>query len=111
MSSPQIAESFRRFGITDHTSALIVIKVTAEGADAIAKQLEWAVEGEALTWSDDEIAKLSNLDEIRKIYKLNDSGKGKGDGGGAPTRKENAGDERKDLEMAVLGLMALRGAS
>ena len=71
---------------------------------------------------------MADVGKIRKLYKL--SGVGKADPKGKRRRKdgseegnggvvdggtvgsvgEDAGRERKELEVAVLGLMALRGA-
>ncbi|MCJ1442932.1 MAG: hypothetical protein MMC23_003429 [Stictis urceolatum] len=113
-SNNNIAESFRKFGISDQTRKLLVIKIaSADYAEAIAQQLEWAVEGRSLDFDDATLSLLSDMTEIRKTYKLNATPKSKAidiseDGGqGQMDRNE----ERSELEVAILGLIALRGAT
>ncbi|KAL8934578.1 MAG: hypothetical protein Q9216_005840 [Gyalolechia sp. 2 TL-2023] len=124
-----IAESFRRFGISPATQSLYAVKLsTAPSVDATAieQHLSESIQGNALPFEEPEIAKLTDIPKIRKIYKLTDAGQGhnKGTGkrgkGGAE-RNEGAkvtenGEQgqmakRKELEAMVLGLMALRGAT
>ena len=91
-----------------------MIKIaSADYAEAIAQQLEWAVEGRSLDFDDATLSLLSDMTEIRKTYKLNATPKSKAidiseDGGqGQMDRNE----ERSELEVAILGLIALRGAT
>jgi EKC/KEOPS complex subunit CGI121/TPRKB len=49
---------------------------------------------------------MTDLARVRKIYKLN------GGGGGGKNGVKNGGeDERKELEVLVLGCIALRGST
>lgn len=66
--------------------------------------------GEQVAFSDEEISKMTDLARVRKIYKLNSGG------GGGKGKKEVNGvggekDERRELEVSILGAMALRGAT
>lgn len=87
------------------------------------------MEGTAVDFSDVTLAEMADVGKIRKLYKLGGvvgeaDAKGKrrrkdgseeGSGGdvvGSKVRDAGNGaeEERKELEVAVLGLMALRGA-
>ncbi|KAL9620324.1 MAG: hypothetical protein Q9160_005123 [Pyrenula sp. 1 TL-2023] len=116
-----IAESFRKFGITDKTRDLVAIKVATSPqitADIVEIHLDVAVQGRGLPFDDDSLATVRDLGKIRKAYKLPappskekrpDSAKellnGDSDGDAGGNR------EMKEVEIAVLGAMALRGAS
>ncbi|KAI5279404.1 hypothetical protein KEM52_004394, partial [Ascosphaera acerosa] len=104
-----IAESFRRFGVTDDTRDLLVLKITtttttaagggAEAARAsIADHLATHVQGRALAPTDANLRETANLAKIKKAYKLG-ALRGGGDDEAAAKR----------LEMAILGAIALRG--
>lgn len=101
------------------------------------------MQGTAVEFDDGNLARLTDIGKIRKLYKLGGvgvgvgevdpkgkrrrkdgsvegsrgggvvdggkGGKGGGDGGGKGEEAERE-RERKELEVAVLGLMALRGA-
>jgi EKC/KEOPS complex subunit CGI121/TPRKB len=76
------------------------------------------VEGDSLPFTDDSIASLTDMARIKKIYKLNSGGgakktKGAVNGAGINGGNENGKDqdEVKELEVAVLGAMALRGSN
>ncbi|KAA8574710.1 hypothetical protein EYC84_003960 [Monilinia fructicola] len=113
-----IAESFRRFGITPSTTALLVLKVApASSAPHIAAHLSSAIEGQAVEFDDEVLRSGTDLARVRKLYKLNLAGgagagkkgaNGKANGAGASASAE---DERRELEILVLGAMALRGAT
>ena len=49
---------------------------------------------------------MSNLDAVRKIYKINSAGFKKK---GGAIRDSNGDTERQELEVLVIGMMALRG--
>jgi EKC/KEOPS complex subunit CGI121/TPRKB len=113
-TSSQIAESFRRFGISPTTTNLLVIKVSTPSApltgEQIQEHLTKVIEGTQIPFSDDELRQMTDLARMRKIYKLNNAG------GGAKNAVNgvssvNAVDESKELEILVLGCMALRGAT
>jgi len=110
----QIAESFRRFGITSSTTNLLVIKVGAVDKEDVRRHLEAEVEGEMVGFEDEVLEGMTDFGRVRKVYKLNS-------GGGGRKKEEIEGlsingvemeqEERKELEMMVLGAMALRGAT
>lgn len=126
-----IGDAFRRFGIQDGSSEVLIVAVGRVGEDeqgggGVERALEGKVDGTEVSWDgmDEWLRKVVDLDGVRKTYKLGSLG-GKG-GGGAKKKNINgvgAGDEqhedeiqkkdkeRKELERAVLGLMALRGAT
>ncbi len=111
-NNKQIAESFRRFGITPTTTNLLAIKVSTDAqpftGEQIQQQLTSVVEGEQVPFEDDVLAGMTDLARVRKIYKLNVQG-GKKDAVVNGVGKEET--ERKELEIMVLGSMALRGAT
>ncbi|KAL8808213.1 MAG: hypothetical protein Q9182_000277 [Xanthomendoza sp. 2 TL-2023] len=124
-----IAESFRRFGISPATTSTYAIKVASNSpADAasIQKHLSDNIEGTPIPFTDPEIAKVTDIVKIRKIYKLTNAAKGNSRANGKGRKdgqRQNEGvgfvngdagqedAERKELEIMVLGLMALRGAT
>ncbi|KAI5291697.1 hypothetical protein KEM54_001667 [Ascosphaera aggregata] len=94
-----IAESFRKFGITDATENLLVVKISSSAEvthDTIAAHLQEVIHGEAVSPSDDNLMQIANIDKIKKIYKL-----------GANKGQDPATIKR--LEMSILGAIALRG--
>jgi EKC/KEOPS complex subunit CGI121/TPRKB len=112
---PQIAESFRRFGISPTTSAVLVIKVTTPSspetltATTIQEHLSASIQGVQIDPSDENIGRFTDWARVRKVYKLpaiNTTAAGKGKSAKA-IRSE--GQERRELEVQVLGAMALRG--
>lgn len=56
---------------------------------------------------------MVDIARVKKLYKLNALGGGakKGGANGVSGKTENKVDERKELEIMVLGAMALRGAT
>lgn len=85
-----------------------------------------SIEGVSLPFDDSEIARFTDMANVQKIYKLTGAMRGS-EGSNSKRRKaepEKKGDldnmngtsgkedsKRKRLEMLVLGLMALRGAT
>ncbi|KAM0171694.1 hypothetical protein ACHAPF_007941 [Botrytis cinerea] len=109
-----IAESFRRFGITPSTTSLLVVKVApASSASQISEHLSSVVEGEPVPFDDESLASMVDIARVKKLYKLNALGGGgkKSGANGVSGKAENKLDERKELEIMVLGAMALRGAT
>ncbi|KAH7313691.1 kinase binding protein CGI-121-domain-containing protein [Stachybotrys elegans] len=108
-ASNNIADAYRRYGISPGTKDLIVVRVTfpteaapePQTGDAVWAHLAGAVEGRAVPVSDDNIAKAADLTKIRKYYKLN----------GLNWLDSQKDDEkkRKEMEMIILSGMALRG--
>ena len=106
--SVQIGESFRRFGLTEKTKDLLVVKVATSKdttADHVVKHLSQSVEGTWAPFADEALSQSADLAKIGKIYKLEPSSKG------PPRGQEHVDYAREELEMIILGLMALRGAS
>lgn len=71
--------------------------------------MEGAVEGEGVGFEEEVLAGMVDVGRVRKIYKLNGGG-----GGGKKGVVNGVGHEvedRRELEVSVLGAMALRGAS
>mgnify|MGYP000848854440 CR=1 FL=1 len=104
MTCAQIAEAYRRYGISATTKDLLVVKVTKDGSltsAQIAKHLDENVKGESLPATDENIAAATNLPTVRKYYKLN--GLSWLDG-----IKDQA-EQRKEMESLVVGAIALRG--
>ncbi|KKZ63935.1 hypothetical protein EMCG_01746 [[Emmonsia] crescens] len=113
-----IAESFRKFGLTDATKDLLVVKVSVSPEvthESVAQHLEKVIEGISLHFDDENLHLVSDLNKIKKAYKL-----GSGNVKSAPKAEvgkgsqndfnKSVGSESRDLERTILGLMALRGS-
>jgi EKC/KEOPS complex subunit TPRKB/CGI121 len=120
--SNQIAESFRRFGITPSTTNLLIIKVSTPTSPTTASEIQShltsSIEGEQVPFEDLALQKMTDVARVKKIYKLNSSGgagkkNGQANGVGVEALNVNGAkeDERKELETLVLGAMALRGVT
>ncbi|KAL4921071.1 kinase binding protein CGI-121-domain-containing protein [Aspergillus aurantiobrunneus] len=104
-----IADSFRKFGIADTTSSLLVVKVSVNPDithESVAAHLAQNVQGTPLPFDDAVVAGISDIAKIKKAYKL----------GSLPPASSNqvngARDEgRRRLELSILGAIALRGAT
>lgn len=71
----------------------------------MAQHLQSVVEGTPARFDDETLASIADIPKIRKAYKIS-----------APQTKAGAapavnGDEKKGLEVAILGAMALQGAT
>ncbi|KAK5987029.1 EKC/KEOPS complex subunit [Cladobotryum mycophilum] len=103
--SSNIADAYRRFGISPTTNSLLVLKITLSptpgSAEQISKHLEQHVEGKAVPASDENIAKTTDFQAVRKNYKLN----------GLPWLDVIRDDaaRRAEIEKLVISGMALRG--
>ncbi|KAH9215145.1 kinase binding protein CGI-121-domain-containing protein [Leptodontidium sp. 2 PMI_412] len=106
-----IAESFRRFGITPSTTSLLIIKLSTPTktylSSTVQEHLNSVIEGENVPFSDEVLSGGVDEKRVRKIYKLNSIGGG-GKGGIGKGREK---DERRELEVGVLGAMALRSVT
>ena len=75
------------------------------------QHLKKAIEGTAVNFSDAELKNTTDMARARKIYKLSaqayGTSKKASESSGVPTEEA----ERTELEVIVLGLMALRGAN
>lgn len=112
-----IGEAFRRYGVSDTSKSLVVLKVSTDSSithDSVEAHLKEVVKGTLLPFEDSSFEDVSDLPKIAKAYKISEIQQAKGksssktliNGDGKPTP-----DERHELEMSVLGLMALRGAT
>ncbi|KAL4906573.1 hypothetical protein BDW74DRAFT_150701 [Aspergillus multicolor] len=104
-----IADSFRKFGINDTTSNLLVVKVSVTPDithESVAAHLAQNVQGTLLPFDDEALAELSDVAKIKKAYKL-------GSLPSATSKQANGAlDEgKRQLELSILGAMALRGAT
>lgn len=93
----KIAESFRRFGISDDSENILAIKV-GDDASQVEAHLKQHVEGKPVAFSDEVLAELRDPGRIRKMYRVDLSQKG------------DAGTGTKGAEAFVLGSMALKGS-
>lgn len=92
--------------------------------EGVERHLDEVVEGEGVEFCDEVLRGMTDVGKVRKLYKLPLVGEGGGKGQGKRRRKdgseEGSGEvvgvgkgeewERRELEVAILGLMALRGA-
>ncbi|KAI9170758.1 Kinase binding protein [Paramyrothecium foliicola] len=107
--SNNIADAYRRFGVSPTTKDLLVVKVTfptetqprPASADQVWKHLEESVEGSAVPVTDEQIAATADVAKVRKYYKLNGLN-------WLDDIKDEAA-KRQEMETLVLGGMALRG--
>ena len=118
---PQIAEAFRRFGLDHATKSLIVVKVSNPPSitqDSVDQHLKMIVHGAAREFSDTNIRRLTDMARMRKNYPLKlDAFKPKVTEplGHRPDEADqempSAPAVLREMELAILGIMALRGAS
>ncbi|KAL1901088.1 hypothetical protein Sste5346_002155 [Sporothrix stenoceras] len=102
--SLNIAEAYRRYGITAETHNVLVVKILLDGADPspVWAHLAEHVQGTPVPLSDSAtLAESTDLARVRKYYKLN----------GIPSLagNEDTPAKRQEAEVLVLGAMALRG--
>lgn len=115
-----IGEAFRKFGIGDATTDLLVIKVATSPsttAERVKAHLDSAVEGVSAEFANEVLYGISDLGKIKKAYKISPAPAIKGRAresnpqvNGATGSEDNT-RERRELEIAVLGAIALRGAT
>ncbi|KAA8647314.1 hypothetical protein EYZ11_007479 [Aspergillus tanneri] len=108
-STNNIADSFRKFGITDSTKDLLVIRVSVDPSithDTVAAHLSQSIEGSSIPFTDESLSEISDVAKIKKAYKL-------GVLASTPTNQVNGvlDNQAKQLELSVLGAIALRGAT
>jgi EKC/KEOPS complex subunit CGI121/TPRKB len=112
--SVKISESFRRFGITPTATSLLVIKISTPDkpitASVVQDNLDASVKGTQVAFEDSVLDGMTNWANVRKYYKL---GAGRAKGGATVNGiwPEIGEEEKRELEVQVLGAMALRGAS
>jgi len=109
-----IGEAFRRFGVSESTRNLVVLKVATTSditLENVSQHLSTHIQGKECDFDDASFRKISDVDRIRKVYKANlptSSSKGGKAVNGTSGREF---DPIWSLERQVLGLMALRGAT
>lgn len=104
----QISEAYRRWGITDATKDIIIIKVVfptesrpqPPSAEEVLSHLAEVVQGVPGQLTDAELADVTDWPKVRKYYKLNAVPALEG--------KDDAG-KLKEMGLLALGGMALRG--
>ncbi|KAK5277173.1 hypothetical protein LTR20_010014 [Exophiala xenobiotica] len=115
-----IGEAFRRFGVSESTRNLLVLKVaTATTPDitleSVSKHVSTHIQGKECAFDDANFRKISDVERIRKVYKANLPTSTSSRKGGKPVVNGTSGGREFDpiwsLERQILGLMALRGAT
>ncbi|EPS42516.1 hypothetical protein H072_3530 [Dactylellina haptotyla CBS 200.50] len=112
---PSITDSYRRFGISPTSTAVLVIKIMDTASQTYSEtdtlsHLTSIIEGTEIPFDTEHIRKFTDLAKVKKYYKLKDLGyldalyKRKG----RDVRQKTEEEEWADLEVAVLGQMALR---
>ena len=112
-----IGEAFRRFGVQDTTTDLLVLKVATSPTvteQGVSDHLTNSIEGSQAAFADNNIMAVSDLSRIRKVYKIAASRSASkapnalvnGHAGSGPDL-----EDRQTVETAVLGAIALRGAT
>ncbi|KAK7757061.1 hypothetical protein SLS62_001079 [Diatrype stigma] len=112
-----IAEAYRRYGITPSSKDIIIVKVlisneegeekgaedqpSAPTARDVEAHLQAHVEGTNVPFSDEVLSETTDWTKVRKYYKLN--------GIGWIDAIKDESLKRREMEMLVLGSMALRG--
>lgn len=105
----QIADSYRRFGISPSTKDLLVVKVTfpteaaptPPSSNDIWQHLTANVQGTAAAVTDENIAAATDLPKVRKYYKLN----------GLPWLDaiKDETQKRAEMDTLIVSALALRG--
>ena len=95
-----------------------LLRGVPNGLNQVAQHLGNAIQGKSTVFDEEHLQALTDMNKIKKIYKLGTTTNGKG-----PQRKKGQQealsdepfmgmlDERKEAEATILGLIALRGAS
>lgn len=104
----QIAEAYRRYGISPLSKDVIAVKIVSpnpagpKSADELEEHLKEHFQGTPVPFTDESIAASTDWTKVRKYYKLN--GLAWLDGIKDETQR------MEELESLVLGAMALRTA-
>lgn len=123
----QIADSYRRFGVTDNTTSLLAIKVGTgpidRAADASSKDtgqkislqsvtehLKANIEGQGLDFTDEELSQLTDMAAVNKVYKLGTPNKPKATAAAKQNEEPDKMEERQEAETAILAIIALKGS-
>ncbi|KAI9784363.1 MAG: hypothetical protein M1816_000887 [Peltula sp. TS41687] len=114
LTAEQITESFKRFGIDDSTTSVLVIKVSTTPTithESVQQHLDSVIEGTAVQFSNENIRAMTDFAKVRKVYKLNDSSGKKRGKAGDQLGTDGAEQNMTEIESAILGAIALRGAT
>ena len=106
-----IGEAFRRFGIGEATKDLIVLKVATTpdvNLESVQSHLTASIKGHEHPFDEIDQRNVADIARIRKVYKTNSTTTSKKVVNGEAGHDQ---DEHKKLEVQIIGLMALRGAS
>ncbi|KIW69889.1 hypothetical protein, variant [Phialophora macrospora] len=113
-----IGEAFRRFGVSETTKNLLVLKVATSPditLESVSRHLSANIKGRECAFEDATFGTVADVDRIRKVYKLGaavSTGRSTTTvNGDSSSNPDKSVDESKALEVQVLGLMALRGAT
>lgn len=106
----QIAEAYRRYGITSSSKDIIIVKVLISNAEDqsseltsqdVEAHLQEHIEGTSVPFNDEILSEITDWTKVRKYYKLN--------GIGWIDAIKDESLKRREMEMLVLGSIALRG--
>ncbi|KAL1958422.1 hypothetical protein VTO42DRAFT_4523 [Malbranchea cinnamomea] len=109
--SNNITDSFRKFGLTDGTTSLLVMKVSTSPEithDSVAQHLEKVIEGTPVPFTNESLMSISDLGKIQKAYKLGSLVNTSTTNDSAAEREE---DNQRRLENCIVGAIALRAAT
>ncbi len=105
---------------------MLVIKLSTPTkpftAQEIQSHLSSQVEGKQIPFTDDDLTAITDIGRVKKIYKLNGNANAGSIGGKKNARKSEVNGsggahvaerivDSKELEVLILGAMALRGAT
>ena len=89
-----------------------VLTAESVAADVVLEHLDQHIKGQLVSFTDDSMQSMHDLDRLRRVYKLTVPGKSPA---GSKIVNGNRASESslstKDLEVSILGAMALRGAT
>ncbi|KAF2737708.1 CGI-121-domain-containing protein [Polyplosphaeria fusca] len=111
-----IGESYRKFGISDKTSALIAVKLALKPettAQVVAEHLGEHVKGESADPGEalEHVGMWCDVGKVRKMYKLEGVGEPKkGKRGAIVNGNASDMDERKEMESVITGIITLKGS-
>jgi hypothetical protein len=97
------------------TTSLLVIKISTPDkpitASAVQDHLDSSVKGTQVAFEDAVLDGMANWVNVRKYYKLDAGSRAKGGAMVSGSGPEIGIKQKRELEVQILGAMALRGAS
>ncbi|EXJ83430.1 hypothetical protein A1O1_07053 [Capronia coronata CBS 617.96] len=113
-----IGEAFRRYGVSETTKDLLVMKVATTPDvtfESVSAHLSTHVQGKEYPFDDSTFHETADVDRIRKAYKLSSLAPKSAPAKSAKVLNGVTNGEKvdltKNLEVQILGLMAIRGAT